>query len=264
MQEEGGAGVERRIQAELVEIERARNVRILHAVESGSRAWGFASPDSDYDVRFVYACPAQEYLRLDGPRDVIEWRLDDVLDIGGWDIRKALSLAMKANPALFEWDASPIVYRTTAQWQAVHQVIGRYFTSKAGLHHYLSMARGNYREYLKGETVRLKKYFYVLRPILACRWILHRGTPPPVPFRALVDAELDQAVRPLAEGLLERKAASPELGEGPRLDALNVYIQAQFEALEAAIRRMPPDPRREWSELNGLFFAIAQSGGIAS
>ena len=90
-------------------IEKIENVRIIHCVESGSRAWGFDSPDSDYDVRFVYVRPRDFYLRLDKTRDVIEWQLDDTLDINGWDVAKTLGLLHKSNPTVFEWNASPIV-----------------------------------------------------------------------------------------------------------------------------------------------------------
>ena len=98
------------INDKLNEIEEKDGVRVLHAVESGSRAWGFASPDSDYDVRFVYVRPKEDYIRLDEPRDVIEWQLDEVLDINGWDLRKALKLFSKGNATVFEWSGSPITY----------------------------------------------------------------------------------------------------------------------------------------------------------
>ena len=102
--------MEELIKSKLKEIEEKENIKILHCVESGSRAWGFASPDSDYDVRFIYVRPKEFYLRLDKTRDVIEWQLDDTLDINGWDLSKALSLLYKSNPTLFEWNSSPIVY----------------------------------------------------------------------------------------------------------------------------------------------------------
>ena len=157
------------IQEKLNEIEAKERIRILHCVESGSRAWGFASPDSDYDVRFVYVRRTEDYLRLEKTRDVIEWQLDETLDINGWDLQKALRLLHKSNPTLFEWNNSPVVYRTTEDWMKLSRVIDEFFLAKAGLYHYLSTAKKNYREYLKGETVKYKKYFYVLRPLLACR-----------------------------------------------------------------------------------------------
>lgn len=101
------------MEGKLAEIEGKENVRILHAVESGSRAWGFASPDSDYDVRFIYVRPVEHYLRLGKTRDVIEWQLDETLDINGWDLQKALRLLHSSNPTLFEWNNSPVIYKTT-------------------------------------------------------------------------------------------------------------------------------------------------------
>ena len=154
------------INEKLKEIEKREKIKILHCVESGSRAWGFASPDSDYDVRFIYLREKEFYLRLEDTRDVIEWQLDDTLDINGWDVKKALALLYKSNPTLFEWNLSPIVYKTTDEWQEISKIINEYFVQKSGVYHYLSTAKSNYREYLKGEIVRCKKYFYVLP--LAC------------------------------------------------------------------------------------------------
>ena len=178
------------IQKELAQIEQTQNVRILLAVESGSRAWGFASPDSDYDVRFIYVRPKDAYLRLQKHRDVIELPINDALDINGWDLTKTLRLLHKSNPTLFEWGASPIVYLETDFAARFKSVMGRYFSSKRGLYHYIHMAAGNYREYIKGDMIKAKKYFYVLRPVLACRWILDKGSPPPMLFSELMGAGL--------------------------------------------------------------------------
>ena len=176
----------------LQEIEERENIKILHCIESGSRAWGFASPDSDYDVRFIYVRPKEFYLRLDKTRDVIEWQLDDTLDINGWDIDKTLTLLHSSNPTLFEWNSSPIVYKTTDEWGKISEVINRYFVAKSGIYHYLSTAKRNYKEFLLGDMVKYKKYFYVLRPILACKWILAEGTPPPMEFHILMGKYLDE------------------------------------------------------------------------
>ena len=173
------------ITEKLAEIEKKEQVSIIHAVESGSRAWGFASPDSDYDVRFIYVRPTDYYLRLDKVSNVIEWQLDKTLDINGWDLQKTLRLLHNSNPTLFEWNNSPIIYITTGEWASVREVINEYFLAKAGLHHYLSTATSNYREYLKTDMVKLKKYFYVIRPLLACKWILNKKCPPPMQFAEL-------------------------------------------------------------------------------
>ena len=241
------------IPAKLKEIEERENIRVIHCIESGSRAWGFASPDSDYDVRFIYVRPIEYYLRLDKTRDVIEWQLDDTLDINGWDLQKALRLLYNSNPTLFEWNNSPIVYKTTPEWAEISAIIGHFFQKKAGLYHYLSTARTNYREYLKGDMVKLKKYFYVLRPILACRWILEKQTPPPMRFTELADACLDEALVPAVSNLLRLKMETPEIGLGPRIDIINDYLDASIEEVDKRIQTIPNDERVTWDELNSLF-----------
>jgi len=244
------------IQAKLCEIEEKENIKILHCVESGSRAWGFASPDSDYDVRFIYVRQKEFYLRLDETRDVIEWQLDDTLDINDWDLQKALRLLHKSNPTLFEWNASPIIYRTTPEWEAVSSIISNYFVSKAGLHHYLNTAINNYRVYLKVETVKLKKYFYVLRPLLACKWILEEQSPPPILFSALAEKYLDEEIKPDVERLLKMKTNTSEMGVGPRIDSINRYIDESFSQIQQAVRQLPPEKAQEWNELNEIFLSL--------
>ena len=135
----------------LNEIGQKEHVKILLAVESGSRAWGFVSPDSDYDVRFIYVRPEKEYLKLNSARDVIEEPIHDMLDINGWDLQKALKLLYKSNPTLFEWCYSPIIYKETEFADNLRSVMKNYFSVKRSLYHYISMAEGNYRGYLKEE-----------------------------------------------------------------------------------------------------------------
>ena len=243
----------------LKEIESAENVRILLAVESGSRAWGFASPDSDYDVRFIYARPTEEYLRLDTVRDVIEKPISDLLDINGWDINKTLRLLYRSNPTLFEWVSSPIVYLDKRMKDKLAPIMPKYFYAKKGLYHYLSMAESNYREYLKGETVRAKMYFYVLRPILACKWILDKHSPPPMLFSELAAAELDPALKPEVDRLLNLKMNSPEKKLIPRVDPINDYLDESIEKIGFFINRMGDEPRRCWDELNRLFLETIET-----
>ena len=240
----------------LNEIEKRENVKIIHCIESGSRAWGFASPDSDYDVRFIYVRPREFYLRLDKTRDVIEWQLDDTLDINGWDIKKALTLLHKSNPTLFEWNSSPIVYKTTDDWQRISSVIIRYFVAKSGIYHYLSTAKTNYREYLQGEQVRFKKYFYVLRPLLACKWILAEGTPPPMEFSVLMEKYLDEEIKPDVQRLLDIKMNIPEITEGKRFDRVNDYLDRTIAELEETVSTLPKDKIQSWDELNGIFWDL--------
>lgn len=246
------------IKSKLREIEVRENIQILHCIESGSRAWGFASPDSDYDVRFIYVRPKEFYLRLDKTRDVIEWQLDDTLDINGWDVSKALQLLYKSNPTLLEWNSSPIVYKTTDEWKTISSVINNYFVAKSGLYHYLSTAKSNYREYLKGETVRLKKYFYVLRPLLACKWILSEGTPPPMLFSELMDKYLDESIKSDVLKLLDLKMNNPEIAEGKRFDMVNEYLDRNIIEIEQQIEKIPSSHERSWDELNELFLAVVR------
>ena len=244
-----------RILKKLNEIEVKENIRILLAVESGSRAWGFASPDSDYDVRFIYVRPREYYLRLEKTRDVIELPIEDDLDINGWDLNKTLQLLHASNPTLFEWFSSPIVYRETAFADVFRVVMQGYFSSKRGLNHYLSMASGNYREYLRGDVVRAKKYFYVMRPVLACRWILDKGTPPPMLFSELVKAELDPALLPDINRLLDLKMNAPEIKTIPAIESINRYLDSSIEEVRSQIARLPDDTNHGWEELNRLFLS---------
>lgn len=245
--------MERRIIKELYKIEKTEGVRILLAVESGSRAWGFPSPDSDYDVRFIYIRPQEDYLRLDPIRDVIEWSLDDILDMNGWDLQKALRLLYRSNPTLFEWFSSPIIYMETEFADKFRCVMNHYFSSRKSLYHYISMAEGNYREYLKRDQVRVKKYFYVLRPVLACRWILEKGTAPPMSFWKLMDAELPEELRQVVKELLDIKMNSPEVKEIPRLDAINDFLDASIEEIKAILQSREEKQSADWQELNQLF-----------
>lgn len=254
--------MEELIKSKLKEIEEKENIKILHCVESGSRAWGFASPDSDYDVRFIYVRPKEFYLRLDKTRDVIEWQLDDTLDINGWDISKALSLLYKSNPTLFEWNSSPIVYKTTKEWEQIATIINKYFVAKSGLYHYLSTAKSNYREYLKGETVRFKKYFYVLRPLLSCKWIISECTPPPMLFSELMDKYLDEDIKPDVLKLLDLKMNNPEITEGKQFDKVNEYLDKTILEIEKQIKSLPSSHEQSWDELNHVFLSILKRNKI--
>ncbi|MDO5133469.1 MAG: nucleotidyltransferase domain-containing protein [Eubacteriales bacterium] len=179
--------IQKEIQDSLDQIERKYGVRILLAVESGSRAWGFASPDSDYDVRFIYMHEPAEYLRVDPVKDVIEWQLDEVLDINGWDVKKALLAYGKGNPNIIEWANSNVIYRKNDAWDSLKQTALHYFSEKAALCHYYGTAKKTLKMYLMDDQVRYKKYFYALRPLLCCRWIEAFHEAPPVEFDRLLE-----------------------------------------------------------------------------
>ena len=243
------------IKEKLIEIEKRENIKILQCVESGSRAWGFPSPDSDYDVRFIYVRPKEYYLRLDKTRDVIEWQLDETLDINGWDVQKMLRLLHSSNPTVFEWKNSPIVYKSSDEWKSISNVIDDYFNAKSGIYHYLSMAKTNYRDYLKGDVVRLKKYFYVLRPILACEYIRENQKSPPMLFKDLL-CYLEGEVKDEVLKLLELKMGTSELGEGKTVISINRYIEDKISEFEEYAKSIPFSEKTGWSDLNNLFLEI--------
>lgn len=245
--------MQQKILRKLHEIEKTENVRILLAIESGSRAWGFASTDSDYDVRFIYVRPQEEYLRLDPVRDVIELPLDPVFDINGWDLQKALRLMYKSNPTLFEWLASPIVYMETDFADKLRNRRNDYFSVKHSLYHYLSMATGNYREFLQKDMVKAKKYFYVLRPILACRWILEKQTPPPMLFSELAKAELPDKMKAEVEELLSLKMNAPEIRKIPRIDSINEYLEQSMVEIKEEAQKLKETKVTTWDMLNEMF-----------
>lgn len=231
------------------------NIKILHCVESGSRAWGFPSPDSDYDVRFIYVRPKKFYLKLEKTTDVIEWQLDDTLDINGWDLQKALRLLRNSNPTVFEWSNSPIVYRTTDEWSEIRKIFSDYFDIKSALYHYLNTAKSNYREYLKNDSVRIKKYFYVLRPLLACEHIKSAQAAPPMQFSSLL-CYLDKDVLPDVEKLLERKRMTSELGEDKKIAVINDFIESKIAELDEYIETVKSRKNHSWNKLNNIFMSV--------
>ena len=242
----------RRIRAAEVE----HNVRILYAVESGSRAWGFASANSDFDVRFIYAHPQDWYLSVDleDKRDVIEYPIVDEIDINGWDIRKALKLFWKSNPAFIEWIQSPIVYVDDGHFaKAARQMLTDVASSHRGIYHYRHMAKGNFREYLKRDKVPLKKYFYVLRPLLAIQWLEKYDRPAPIEFETLRELiadniELNHAI----SELLHKKRNSQEKEYAPAVPILNEFIQAELDRLEK-YSGQPQGRKASFEPLNELF-----------
>lgn len=212
------------------------DVKVLLAVESGSRAWGFESVNSDYDARFIYIHRRDWYLSvgLEEKRDVIEYPIVDDIDLNGWDLRKALRLFWKSNPAFVEWIQSPILYAELGSFAAsVRQLLPDVYSCVSGVHHYRSMAKTNYRGYLKAEQVPLKKYFYVLRPLLSVRWLERYGSAAPIEFGKLLHL-IDDRPALLADihALLERKRAAQELGLASPVKSIDAFIDAELERLE--------------------------------
>ena len=271
--------IQKEIQENLDAIEERYKVKILLAVESGSRAWGFASPDSDYDVRFIYMHRPEEYLRIDAMKDVIEWQLDEVLDINGWDLRKALLAFGKGNPNVMEWANSPIIYRKAEEWDALRAAAMGYFSEKSALCHYYGTANSTLHGFLSGDMVRYKKYFYALRPLLCCRWIERYHSVPPMEFeklltlfsepddvlgRELYDAEvlnqevygsdvLTQELYEAIQELLRRKAETEEKDLNPQMPAVISFIREECVRQKKISDAAADDHRRDYTELNEAF-----------
>ena len=248
------------IREKLREIEERENVTILLAIESGSRAWGFASPDSDYDVRFIYMRPMEEYLRLDSPKDTIEWQLDEVLDINGWDLRKALIQFKKGSATLFEWSNSPVVYKRTDIWDRIYDIAKSYFSAKTGIYHYYGTARNTYETYLQDELVKYKKYFYALRPLLACKYIEEYNCPPPVLFQDLLKLDLPDELRQGIDKLLEIKKVTQESDLNPQIPVIQDFIASELVKQKELADSTEDDRNMDWAALNTLFCDVIIEG----
>lgn len=245
--------VQKEIQKKLLEIQEKEKVTILYAAESGSRAWGFASCDSDYDVRFIYVRRKEDYLKLIEEKDVIEWQLDEVFDINGWDLKKALIQFQKGNATLFEWSNSPIVYKTTQEWKDIYRAAESYFSVKAAAYHYYGTANSTCCQYLKGNQVNYKKYFYALRPLLAGRYIELHQCPPPVCFEDLMKLDMPKELRKEANELLEIKKKSRESQNGAPFPAVQAFIESELLRQKDCVNKLPDDRNRDWAPLNEIF-----------
>ena len=221
-------------------------VRILLAVESGSRAWGFHSPDSDYDVRFLYARPVDWHLSVYPGRDVIERPISDELDLSGWDLRKTLGLMLGSNAVALEWLQSPICYVEVPEFREELLAFGQGALKRKSLTwHYLRLAERQH-ERLRDQTggIRLKRYFYVIRPMLALRWMrLNAGAPPMDMIGLMAGCDLDAALARLIGDLIARKCTVKEMGHVDTTPAeIDTLIAAELHAARDRLRSCPPDP----------------------
>ena len=243
------------IQPKLQKLETAQNIKILYAVESGSRAWGFASPNSDWDVRFIYIHTPDWYLQINAKKDCIEQMLPDDLDLSGWELQKALRLFRKSNPPLLEWLRSPLVYQQDDAFIATMRTAAeQYFNPENCLYHYFHMARRNWEAYFKTEEVRLKKYLYVLRPLLADSWIERTGTMAPMEFAILLENEVnDPDLRKAIDALLAKKKSGEELATGPRIAVLDAFLEERMQYYDALLKTFPANDVPGWEALNEIF-----------
>lgn len=248
----------------LGQIEAQENVTILFAVESGSRAWGFPSPDSDNDVRFFYVRRLGDYLGLDDRRDTVERPIDGVWDLNGWDLRKALKLLVKGNATVAEWLSSPLIYREHGPFPyKLRDLIKRHASPEASARHYYGLAKTCFQAEIgnrptatelaemeatgatiKGmTTVNLKKYFYALRAAASIAWIDRYNEVPPMTLPALMSHDiLPMDARDATRTLIAAKATMGELGHGKRIPYLDDFIQNRIAwVVERGLDKLPPN-----------------------
>lgn len=243
------------IKKELTRLEAEDEIKILLAVESGSRAWGFASEDSDWDVRYIYIHKLDWYLKIDEQKDSQEKILPNDLDLSGWELKKAVKLFRKSNPPMLEWLRSPIIYlEQFSTAEKLRELSKTYFNPKSCMYHYLSMAKGNFKEFLQRDSVRLKKYFYVLRPVLACDWIKETNSFPPMEFEKLLDSQVSDAnIRREIDELLKRKIAGDEMQEEPKIEILNNFLEERIKFYNDFVGQIETNGKPNTETLDTLF-----------
>jgi len=225
-------------------IEKDKKVNILFACESGSRAWGFASPDSDYDVRFVYTHPIEWYLGVSEKRDTINL-MDGDFDGVGWELRKKLRLLKKSNVAALEHLFSPILYVENDSLSELKAIASECFSPVTCMFHYLSMSY-KYEEKLQGEAFRLKDLFYALRTALAGAWILESKSMPPVRFSEMLllpPADVSEEIKEL----MEIKSREKESYVHPRNEAVLTFLSKTIKNNKKYANSLPsgkPDSER--------------------
>ncbi len=236
-------------------IEKENNIKILYAVESGSRGWGFASQDSDYDVRFIYTHPTDWYLSIEDKKDFIEVPINDLLDINGWDIRKAFLHYKKSNPTLMEWLSSPIVYiENYSAAQRMRELLPFYFSQVPTIYHYLHIARNKFEEVIATNQVKIKHYFYILRPILACMWIEKNNATPPMEFcKLMAEQHLDSALLNEINKLLEKKTSGLEIDIEPKSSIIIDFLKNKITQFEQHLKTVKKEKTSGYEALNLLF-----------
>jgi predicted nucleotidyltransferase len=237
----------------LNEIEKEEGIQILFACESGSRAWGFASADSDFDIRFVFKRPLRGYMVLQDPPDTLEYPIKDNLDFSGWDIKQFLLHLYKSNGVMFEWLQSPVKYWDSRGFCAtLSNVMNDYFNPRSTINHYLGLTKRTLLDFGESEGVKLKKYFYVLRPLMAARWVHGRKCIPPMDFASLLSAsEFTESVLSKIADLQRLKAQCLESQLIPRLTDLEAFVHSELDFIESHLPEKIPG--RDISDLNALF-----------
>lgn len=245
----------------LEQIEKKYDVKILLAVESGSRAWGFPSKNSDWDVRFIYVHPLDWYLKISTERDVIEQAFEGDIDAVGWDLRKALFLLKRSNPSLLEWFHSPIVYYDDKEFMdGIRSIENLYFNPIKSMYHYNRIYNKSNERYLNQKGVPMKKFLYYLRGVLACKWIEEKKTMPPIPFFELVEEMVDDnEIKSKIHHLVQIKSSGKEYDILTVDDTLVKYASKLAEYYNSMVGSFRPDINKTTiDELDKLFCCIVK------
>jgi len=247
--------MEDRIKKYLAEIEKEKEIKILLACETGSRAWGFPSPDSDYDVRVIYKHKKDWYLSLTEEKDTIELMLDNnEIDISGWDLRKSLRLMWKSNPPLLERIQSPIIYYADTEFlKLINVVAADTYSRIATIYHYLSMAKKIYAEIENKKDFKLKKFFYALRSSVACLWILEREEMPPIEFGKMLNKlNIPRDLKFRIQELIELKSTKSESYAHSGEQELFNFMKYCIERADKDSQSLPAS-KGQMSQLNEFF-----------
>ncbi|QAA34295.1 DNA polymerase beta superfamily protein [Clostridium manihotivorum] len=244
-----------KIRQTLVEVENNNDINILYAAESGSRGWGFESLDSDYDCRFIYINSKEFYLSIDEGKDYIELPVDKVYDVNGWDLKKALKAIRKSNPTVIEWLNSPIVYIEKEDFKKeIIELCNEYFDETLTIYHYLHIARKKLDEVRDEQSSKLKKYFYILRPLFACCWVMDNKSIPPMEFEPLYkNMELSIQQKEEIDRLLDLKKVSNESELIPRSEVIIAYSEALIIACEQYLKNNRKGSNKDSDKLNKFF-----------
>ena len=239
----------------LTDLEKQHHIKIFHAVESGSRAWGFASQDSDYDVRFLYYHQPEWYFSVSKQADnIVKMEENNLLDFAGWELKKTLLLLIKGNMSLYEWIQSPIVYKQSKEFETLKALAQEFYNPKALMFSYVGIAENNYNAYANKEKAKLKKYLYILRTLAACRWIEQQQTPPPIEIDKLKGVfRQDPLIWEFLNHLIEEKKKGTELGliDSPAL--INRWIEEQLSYYTSYATSLP-DLVKDTALLSNFFY----------
>jgi predicted nucleotidyltransferase len=225
----------------LNDLEIDNGITVLYACESGSRAWGFSSIDSDYDIRFIYIRKLSDYITITDKPDTLEFPIVDNLDFSGWDLKKFLQHIYKSNGVMFEWLQSPIIYYAKDTFVSDNLNLSRaHFRAKPTLYHYLGLTKRTFWDIKETDKVKIKRYFYAIRPILAAKYIIDNNEIPPMTIQSLMDTVKGISdLRTMIEDLMAEKETQEESFLIKRIPEIDNYIENEIIRITGIAERLP-------------------------